>query len=220
MLSAERLTLRYRHRLVLDDVSLSVEAGSLVALLGGNAAGKTSLLRALAGLERPAPGGRVRFRGRDMTDLRPDERARQGLAFCPAERQLFPAMSVRDNLELGRLANPRGEARWTLEALCELFPVLPDRMGQRAGSLSGGEQKMVAIGRALLGEPALLMLDEPSLGLAPGLQETLAGAIRSLNAAGLTVLLTEQNVALAERLADRVVVLERGRVRARGGGSA
>jgi len=217
VLSAERITLRYRHRLVLDDVSLTVERGALVALLGGNAAGKTSLLRVIAGLEQPGPGGLVRFRDRDVTAARPDARARLGLAFCPAERQLFPAMSVRENLELGRSARAQETGRWTLSALYELFPMLPDRLEHRAGSLSGGEQKMVAIGRALLGDPALLMLDEPSLGLAPEMQETLAKAIQALNEAGLTVLLTEQNVALAERLADRVLVLERGRLQAREG---
>lgn len=213
MLSAEGLRLRYGHQLVLDDVDIDVPAGEITAILGGNAAGKTSLLRALAGLERPTRG-RVVFQDSDITSLRPDLRVQRGLAFSPAERQLFPEMTVRENLEMGAFArhssgnNPSPQ----LTFVWELFPVLEDRQSQRAGSLSGGEQKMVAIGRALMSRPELLMLDEPSLGLAGKMKETMAHALAALREANLTVLLTEQDVALAARLADRALMLERGRV--------
>lgn len=213
MLSAEGLTLRYGHQLVLREVSIGVETGEIRAILGGNAAGKTSLLRAVAGLARPERG-RVTFAGADITRLRPDLRVHRGLAFSPAERQLFPDMTVRENLEMGAFArHAQGDdLSGELDMIWDLFPVLADRQAQRAGSLSGGEQKMVSIGRALMSRPRLLMLDEPSLGLAGGMKETMAHALQALRQAGLTILLTEQDVALAGRLADRVLTLERGRV--------
>lgn len=213
MLSAERLTLHYGQQLVLDDVTVDVAQGEILAVLGGNAAGKTTLLRALAGLARPERG-RVVFQQRDITHLGPHRRVGRGLAFAPAERQLFPEMTVRENLEMGTFAHGP-DATVTDEALAavvELFPVLGDREHQRAGSLSGGEQKMVAIGRALLSRPRLLMLDEPSLGLAGEMKVTMAAALQALKQMDLTVLLTEQDVALASRLADRAMRLERGRV--------
>lgn len=213
MLSAEELTLRYGHQLVLDDVSLDVVDGEIRAILGGNAAGKTSLLRALAGLERPERGWIV-FRDAEITRLRPDLRVKRGLAFSPAERQLFPEMTVLENLEMGAFArrSPPNETSPDLDMAWQLFPALAERQDQRAGSLSGGEQKMVAIGRALVSQPKLLMLDEPSLGLAGSMKETMAQALAALRQMEMTVLLTEQDVALAERLADRATVIERGRV--------
>ncbi len=213
MLSAEGLTLHYGHQLVLDEVAIDVAQGEIQAVLGGNAAGKTTLLRALAGLARPQRG-RVCFRDEDITSLPAHRRVGRGLAFGPAERQLFPEMTVRENLEMGTFAHGP-HATLTDKALAEvveLFPVLGDRERQRAGSLSGGEQKMVAIGRALLSRPSLLMLDEPSLGLAGEMKTTMARALQALAETDLTVLLTEQDVALAARLADRAMTLERGRV--------
>ncbi len=213
MLSAEGLTLHYGHQLVLDDVAIEVATGEILAVLGGNAAGKTTLLRALAGLARP-DRGRVVFVGEDITPLPAHRRVGRGLAFGPAERQLFPEMTVRENLEMGMFAHGP-QATLTAEAMAEvveLFPVLGERQGQRAGSLSGGEQKMVAIGRALLSRPTLLMLDEPSLGLAGEMKATMAEALQALAQTDLTVLLTEQDVALAASLADRALTLERGRV--------
>ncbi|MFB6286174.1 MAG: ABC transporter ATP-binding protein [Candidatus Bipolaricaulia bacterium] len=213
MLSAEGLTLHYGHQRVLDEVGVEVAQSEILAVLGGNAAGKTTLLRALAGLARPERG-RVRFRDEDITPLPAHRRVARGLAFGPAERQLFPEMTVRENLEMGTFAHGP-DATLTDEDLAEvveLFPVLGDRERQRAGSLSGGEQKMVAIGRALLSRPSLLMLDEPSLGLAGEMKATMARALQALAETDLTVLLTEQDVALAARLADRAMTLERGRV--------
>jgi len=214
MLSADGLTLRYGHQLVLDDVSINVINGEIRAILGGNAAGKTSLLRALAGLEHPERG-RIVFRDSDVTRLRADLRVQRGLAFSPAERQLFPEMTVRENLQMGAFARDAEgalECEEDLTMIWELFPILQDREAQRAGSLSGGEQKMAAIGRALMSRPKLLMLDEPSLGLAGRMKETMAHALAALRQMDLTILLTEQDVALAERLADRATFLERGQV--------
>jgi len=213
MLSAEGLTLHYGHQRVLDEVDLDVARGEILAVLGGNAAGKTTLLRALAGLARPERG-RLIFQQRDITQLGAHRRVGRGLAFAPAERQLFPEMTVRENLEMGTFARGAlGDVTADdLMEVVELFPVLGERQGQRAGSLSGGEQKMVAIGRALLSRPTLLMLDEPSLGLAGEMKATMAEALQALAQTELTVLLTEQDVALAARLADRALTLERGRV--------
>ena len=213
MLSADGVTLRYRHQLVLDDVSVDVPTREITAILGGNAAGKTSLLRVVAGLERPELG-HVRFQDVDITRLRPDLRVRRGLAFSPADRQLFPEMTVLENLQMGTFArtSDQAPAEDDLALIWDLFPVLHERRTQRAGSLSGGEQKMVAIGRALMSRPHLLMLDEPSLGLAGRMKETMARALAALREVDLTVFITEQDVALAQRLADRVLTLERGRI--------
>lgn len=212
MLSVENVSLRFGHQHVLHRLSLRLQPGELVALLGGNAAGKTSLLRLIAGLESPQEG-RVCWQGSDITDLRPDARLERGLAFCQAERQLFPEMSVEENLTMGAYCrSDNANISQSLAQVHELFPILAKRASQRAGSLSGGEQKMVALGRTVMSKPELLLLDEPSLGLSPALRQTIAGAIRTLHQEGLTVLMTEQDVTLAGRLAERVVMLERGRV--------
>lgn len=214
MLSVDNVSLRFGHLRVLTDLSLSIQAGEVLAVLGGNAAGKTSLLRVISGLVRPQEG-QVLWHGHDITRLGPDVRVRDGLAFCPDERQLFPEMTVYENLEMGLHAHPKGRSLSVdsaIQPIVELFPILAERAEQRAGSLSGGEQKMVAIGRALLTQPRLLMLDEPSLGLSPEMRETVAHAVVSLHEQGMTILLTEQDVALAQRLAERVLFLERGAI--------
>lgn len=214
MLQVDKLELNYGPIRVLQAISFEVEANSIVALLGGNAAGKTSTLRAISGLVRPH-AGQIRFQKEDITALPVHEHPKRGLAYCPAERQLFPEMSVTENLEMG--AYPLGHAvRQALSAMFEsvytVFPALKARARQRAGTLSGGEQKMLAIARALMSRPKLLLLDEPSLGLAPTMVEQLARAIVALNANGLTILLAEQNVPLAVELAQRIYFLERGRI--------
>jgi len=212
VLSVEDVSLRFGHQHVLNGLSLEVEAGQVLALLGGNAAGKTSLLRVIAGLEMPQQG-RVRWRGEDITGLRPDARLSRGLVFCPADRQLFPQMTVAENLMMGAYQlQKNADTTERLAQVHELFPVLADRRAQRAGSLSGGEQKMVALGRAVMSRPQLLMLDEPSLGLSPEMRETMGQAIRTLHEEDHTILLTEQDVTLAGRLAERIVTIERGRV--------
>ncbi|HED04139.1 MAG TPA: ABC transporter ATP-binding protein [Candidatus Fraserbacteria bacterium] len=214
MLRVEDLRLDYGPVRVLRGISLRVRPGEIVALLGGNAAGKTTTLRALAGLARPR-SGRILLAGRELAGLLPHERLKRGLAYCPAERQLFPEMSVLENLEMGSYIwgrRARRSFRVSLEPIYGLFPILAERARQRAGSLSGGEQKMLAIGRALLSRPQLLLLDEPSLGLAPVAARQLAQAIKVLNGQGLTIMLVEQNAPLALTIAHRAYLLERGRI--------
>ena len=212
MLSVEEVSLRFGHQHVLNGLSLQVEAGQMVALLGGNAAGKTSLLRVIAGLEVPQQG-RVRWKGEDITGMRPDARLARGLVFCPADRQLFPQMTVAENLMMGAYRlQKNADTTKRLARVHELFPILVERRAQRAGSLSGGEQKMVALGRAVMSSPQMLLLDEPSLGLSSQMRETMGRAIRTLHTEGLTVLLTEQDVTLAGRLAPRLLTIERGQV--------
>jgi branched-chain amino acid transport system ATP-binding protein len=198
---------------VLQDISLDVPEGAIVALLGGNASGKTSTLRAIAGLS-PVFSGCIAYQNREITELATHERVKLGIAFCGAERQLFPEMSVRENLEMGSFAQQRKPLapRFSLENFFKIFPNLTTKLEERASSLSGGEQKMIAIGRSLLAQPRLLLLDEPSLGLAPQMVEELGRALLKLNAHGLTLLMAEQNLPLAMGLAHRVYVLERGRI--------
>ena len=198
---------------VLDGVDLDVPAGSLTALIGPNGAGKTTLLKALSGLLPRA--GDVRFDGASLPATAAAVVAR-GLGHVPEGRQLFPAMTVRETLELGAWRLPRAERAARLAEILPVFPRLAERQRQLAGSMSGGEQQMLAIARALMARPRLLMLDEPSLGLAPRMVDELLGIVRRLHADGVTVLLVEQNVAQALAVADDAYVLERGRVVLRG----
>jgi branched-chain amino acid transport system ATP-binding protein len=198
---------------VVHGVSLAVAPGEAVALLGANGAGKTTLLRAVAGLHRPA-GGRVRFRGRDVTGQPAQALARAGLAFVPAERRLFPGMRVDEHLALG--AYPRRPDAARLRRVLDLFPRLAERRAQPAGTLSGGEQQMLAVGRALVRAPALLVLDEPSTGLAPAVAADAYAALADLRREGTALLVAEQQVPLALGLVDRGVVLAGGRVRRTG----
>lgn len=194
----------------LRDVSLRVDAGEVVALIGANGAGKTTTLRTISGLIRPR-SGRVVFKGRDITLLSPDRIVALGIAHCPEGRQIFPEMTVLENLEMGAYTRS-GDLGADLGRIHDLFPVLKERTGQLAGSLSGGEQQMVAIGRALMSNPDLLLFDEPSLGLAPVLVREVARTIKTLNQQGKTVLLVEQNVQVAFTIAHRGYVLENGRI--------
>ncbi len=194
------------------DVSLEVREGEAVALIGANGAGKTTTLRAVSGL-LPLRRGRIEFQGRRLDGLRPAEIVARGIAHVPEGRQLFPTMTVRENLELGaRSRVARSGRAEMLERVFELFPRLRERREQLAGTLSGGEQQMCAIGRGLMARPRLLMLDEPSLGLAPVLVKAIFEDLVRINAQGITVLLVEQNVLRSLHLAHRGYVLENGRM--------
>jgi branched-chain amino acid transport system ATP-binding protein len=213
MLEASGLEAGYLGENVVEGVDLRVAAGEAVAVIGSNGAGKTTLFRAICGM-LAVSAGRVRFDGRDITG-RPTHRvARAGLAYVPAERHLFPGMSVRENLLLG--AYPGRPDPSAFELVFDLFPRLKERPGQAAGSLSGGEQQMLAVGRALMSRPRLLLLDEPTTGLAPKLARSAYQALQALKETGVTLLVAEQQVPLALSLADRGYVLENGRVRLEG----
>jgi branched-chain amino acid transport system ATP-binding protein len=219
LLEIERLSAGYGHVQVLRDVTLHVDEGESVALVGANAAGKTTLLRAITGIVR-ATAGTVRLAGRDVTALAPHDIAHTGIAQVAEGRQLFPDMSVLENLELGAMATPgawagREEMR---RRVVELFPRIGERLQQRAGTMSGGEQQQVAIARALMARPRLLLVDEPSAGLAPVLVQQVFRALREIHAAGTTILLVEQNVPLSLRLAQRAYVIELGRITLEGTG--
>jgi branched-chain amino acid transport system ATP-binding protein len=212
MLQVSGLQVAYGDVQALWGVDFEVPAGRIVALLGANGAGKTTTLRTISGLIRPR-AGRIHFDGMDVGSLAPHAIVALGLAHIPEGRRLWPGMTVRENLELGAFparARPHREA--SLEWVLRLFPRLAERPAQLAGTLSGGEQQMLAIGRALMARPRLLMLDEPSLGLAPLVVAELFGIIRTVNAEGVTVLLVEQNVHQALGIADHGFVLETGRV--------
>ncbi len=196
----------------LSDVSLSVGAGEIVALVGANGAGKSTLLRCISGLLRPQ-AGRILWEGDDLGRLLPHQVVERGIALVPEGRRLFGSMTVEENLELGAFA-PRARPHQGagLERVWTLFPALRERHGQMVRSLSGGQQQMVAIGRALMTNPALLMLDEPSLGIAPRLVEAIFAVVGEINRAGVSILLVEQNVRAALGLAHRGYILEGGRV--------
>jgi branched-chain amino acid transport system ATP-binding protein len=213
MLDVEHLDLFYGDAQALDDVSLEVGEGEIVAMVGANGAGKTSLIRAIFGMA-PARAGRVRFRGRDILGAPPHRICDLGLGQVAEGRQIFPSMTVLENLEMGAVVpHARSTAKVALARMLELFPVLAERRKQVAGTLSGGEQQMLAIARCLMGRPALVMFDEPSLGLAPLVVAELFRVIRRLNEdERLTVLLVEQNVAQSLALAHRGYVLENGRI--------
>ena len=210
MLEIANLHVRFGRREVLHGVNLSVRLGELVTLVGSNGAGKTTTLKTISGLVRAAEGSIV-FDGERIERLAPHAIIARGLAQIPEGRLLFPQMTVLEHLELGGLrARDRAAAR--LDQVFELFPILAERRHQKAGTLSGGQQQMVAIGRGLMAAPRCLMLDEPSLGLAPIMVDTLADTIVRLHKSGLTILLVEQRVDLALRLADRGYVMETGRI--------
>jgi branched-chain amino acid transport system ATP-binding protein len=212
MLELEAIDCHYAKVHVLRGVSLRVEEGEIVSIVGPNAAGKTTTLRTIAGLKPPSRGV-VRYRGRDVTALPAFERVRTGLVLVPEGRQIFPKFTVLQNLWMGAYQRPdRGALDADLAAAYELFPRLRERRDQRAGSLSGGEQQMLAIARGLMARPRCLLLDEPSLGLAPIVVTEIGRAIRALAGRGLTILLVEQNAAIALELADRAYVLESGHV--------
>jgi branched-chain amino acid transport system ATP-binding protein len=210
MLQVRGLSVTYGQVPVLWDVAFDVGAGELVAMLGPNGAGKTTTLKAILGLVQ-RQGGTVALQGQAIHDQPPHRRVRMGLALVPEGRHIFPRLTVQENLELGAVQG-RGRQAQALERPYALFPILAERRRQLAGTLSGGQQQMLAIGRALMANPTLLMLDEPSLGLAPLVVDQLYEALQGLKAAGLTMLLVEQQVYGALELADRAYVLETGRI--------
>ena len=213
LLQVEGLCSHYGPVRVLSYVSLAVRAGELVAIVGANGAGKSTLLRSLSAVQ-PKSGGTVRFDGRDISRLPAHRVVAAGVCHVPEGRQVFAPLSVEDNLRLGAYLH-RQERAWVereLDRVYTLFPILGERRAQLAGTLSGGQQQMLSIGRALLGRPRLLLLDEPSMGLAPLLVEEIFRVVRELNRSGVTVLLVEQNARAALAIADRGYVLETGRV--------
>lgn len=216
MLELQSIRVAYGQATALWDVSLSIGRGELLCVVGPNSAGKSTLINAIAGLHRIS-AGRLMFDGQDISRMAPHRFCAQGIALVPEGRRLFTEMTVRENLELGSyLRAARAERARSLERVCELFPVLAERMDQLAGSLSGGQQQMVAIGRALMARPRLLLLDEPSLGLAPSIVLDMFKAIQRIHADGVAVLLVEQNVSMALEIAERAAVLEEGRIVASG----
>jgi branched-chain amino acid transport system ATP-binding protein len=220
MLRVENLEVFHGDARALDNVSLEVEQGAIVAIVGANGAGKTSLIRTIAGIHKPA-AGRIFYRGKDISGWPSHRVCNLGVGQVAEGRQVFPNLTVAENLLMGSLL-PRAkpERAHNLERVFELFPTLAERKRQAAGTLSGGEQQMLAIGRCLMGAPELVMFDEPSLGLAPTVVQTVLKTIRDLNRTGLTCILVEQNVAMSLKLAHRGYVLEDGRIALSGSGES
>ena len=218
LLEVTNLDLYYADAQALAGVSLEIPKGEIVAIIGANGAGKSSLIRAIAGIERPH-GGRIVFAGRDLTGLDSHEICNLGIGQVAEGRQLFPTLTTIENLAMGAmLPRARTKMKQTMESVFELFPRLAERKKQLAGTLSGGEQQMLAIGRCLMGRPELIMFDEPSLGLAPNVVQQLLQMIHTLNQKGLTVLLVEQNIAISLKLSQHAYVLENGRIVVAGSG--
>ena len=220
MLRLENVDVFHGDAQALDGVSLEVEQGAIVAIVGANGAGKTSLIRTIAGIYRPARG-RIVFRDEDIAGWPSHRVCDLGIGQVAEGRQIFPTLSVAENLAMGAMI-PRARASraQNLDRVYELFPRLTERRGQAAGTLSGGEQQMLAIGRCLMGAPELVMFDEPSLGLAPTIVQDVLKTIRDLNRGGLTCVLVEQNVAVSLKLASHAYVLENGRITLAGSGEA
>jgi branched-chain amino acid transport system ATP-binding protein len=218
MLEIRGLDLFYGDAQALSGVSLDVPRGEIVAIVGANGAGKSSLIRTIAGIER-ARAGTIRFAGEDITQLPSHRICDLGIGQVAEGRQIFPSLSVRENLEMGALIpRARRAASRNLDEVLALFPRLAERRSQLAGTLSGGEQQMLAIGRCLMGRPELIMFDEPSLGLAPTIVQEVFRTIRALHAKGLTILLVEQNVAISLKISQHAYVLENGQIVTSGSG--
>jgi branched-chain amino acid transport system ATP-binding protein len=201
---------------ILFDLSLDVKSGEVVCLLGRNGAGKTTTIRSIMGLTPPRSGS-IRFRDTDVAGLAPYRIARLGLGFVPEDRRVFPNLTVHENLEVARRTwGDAGRRAWTEERVFDLFPILRERRHQAGGTLSGGQQQMLTIARTLMGDPEILLLDEPSEGLAPLVVETLREQLARLKASGLTLVLAEQNVRFVSELGDRAYILEKGAVRYEG----
>ena len=211
ILEVRDLVTAYGLSRVIHGISLEVEAGEVVCLLGRNGAGKTTTLRSIMGLTPPR-AGRITFKGEEISGRQPFEVARLGIGYVPDDRRIFADLTVEENLEIVRRVTRR-DGRWTMERVYDLFPLLRELRGHRGGGLSGGEQKMLAIGRALMGNPVLVILDEPSEGLSPLMVRTLVEAIRQIRDEGVTLLIADQNVKFARRVADRGYIIEKGNIR-------
>ncbi len=211
MLAVEGLHAHYGKSHILHGISLEVRAGEVACLLGRNGVGKSTTLKAVMGLVRPSRG-RVVFKSAPIAGLPPHRIARLGLGYVPEERRVFPTITVRENLLLGMKPGPAGGAAWTLERVYDLFPRLRERAGQRAGTLSGGEQQMLTIARTLMGNPELLLVDEPTEGLAPLLVEQVERVLREVHRGGTPILLVEQSMETALALARRVYVMSKGQI--------
>jgi branched-chain amino acid transport system ATP-binding protein len=220
LLEVKDLNLYYGDAQALSDVSLEIKEKEIVAIVGANGAGKTSLIRAIAGIQ-PVRSGQVRFKDQAITNRSSSHVCNLGIGQVAEGRQVFPTLSILENLEVGAmLPRARANAKRTLDEVFGMFPRLAERRAQIAGTLSGGEQQMLAIGRCLMGAPELIMFDEPSLGLAPLVVQEVLHTLRILNQRGLTILLVEQNVAVSLRLSNRAYVLENGRVAMSGSGES
>ncbi len=220
LLRAEGITAGYGKMAILHEVTVEVRVGEMVSVIGPNGAGKSTAFKTIVGFLRPS-GGRVRFDGQDIVGLRPDQVLHRGLAYVPQGRIVFPQMTVLENLEMGAyIERDARRVREALERVYGLFPILAERRSQKAGTMSGGEQQMVAIGRALMTTPKLILLDEPSLGLAPKFVSLIFDKLVEMKRAGYTMMVVEQNAAKALAVADRGYVLELGRNRFEGTGRA
>ena len=218
MLSVENLDVFYGDAQALDNIALEIEQGAIVTIVGANGAGKSSLIRTIAGMHKPSRG-RILYRGTDITGWPSYKVCNLGIGQVAEGRQVFPTLTVAENLAMGALV-PRAHAgrERNLDRVYAMFPVLAERRNQAAGTLSGGEQQMLAIGRCLMGDPELIMFDEPSLGLAPAIVQSVLTTVRDLNRDGLTCVLVEQNVAVSLKLASHAYVLENGRITLAGSG--
>jgi branched-chain amino acid transport system ATP-binding protein len=211
ILKLEDVHVSYGNIKAVKGISLEINKGEIVTLIGSNGAGKTTTMKTISGLLRPV-SGKIEFKGQDITGKSPSGIVKLGVSLSPEGRQVFPKMTVLENLEIGSFTRSKSEMKESLEEVFTLFPRLKERMAQQSGTLSGGEQQMLAIGRAMMAKPELLLLDEPSMGLAPIMVQTIFNLIKEINKLGTTILLVEQNARMALLHADRGYLLETGRV--------